>query len=590
PPHHIPSPSSQKEKPPTLWPNPPHYKMAQALRASRQRADDVAAGFFVFRDPLPEHVSEITSLMSELYAISSSLSNLERLAEDPRNRRYFDLIKSDLNVVQASFAYTIEDIGDIFRGLDGADASPARYKRTWVILSRFFWDQSNYTLATRLAKYKTVFKEFNDLVRNGHYTSSLLVGLVNGFKALLSTQDSRFAARFEGMTLRPDDSPTGYRASTPSPVWEPPVWEPPVWEPPVREPPLREHPVRERPLWERPQRERLVNDRNTRRRRSYERTRPHMSPPPMSPSTATSSDFAPSVPDIPLSPLTSTSATTTTSHSSSPDIIKEHWAKDTFGSSSTSTPLPSVRERSHCRGEAYPGIKQSIKDKGFEELLQLQTDMRVSFYLRRSDHRVRILCKEPHRTGPSDYYCLPLNLLEILRDGSCLRLCRRRNRGTELVLWTQLKFTTLEDLVLFHNTFLALRSQDAGHPIEKIVDHELAHERELFGGTIREDGYTHALRIYKDRVTGAIRLQSSVHESEMKHTPVWTAFVTHNLGKRSWLKPYDSRTVIMRDIKPVIFMSMDDYNPPQTAQGHHLLEFEKPRGRWLDWNEISSYC
>lgn len=73
-------------------------------------------------------------------------------------------------------------------------------------------------------------------------------------------------------------------------------------------------------------------------------------------------------------------------------------------------------------------------------------------------------------------------------------------------------------------------------------------------------------------------------------TPVWTAFVTHNLGKRSWLKPYDSRTVIMRDIKPVIFMSMDDYNPPQTAQGHHLLEFEKPRGRWLDWNEISSYC
>lgn len=139
--------------------------MAQALRASRQSADDVAAGFYAFRDPLPEHVGEITSLMSELYAISSSLTTLERLADDPRNRRYFDMIKPDLNVVQASFTYTIEDIGDILRGLDGADASPARYKRTWVIMSRFFWDQSNYTLATRLAKYKTVFKEFNDLVR-----------------------------------------------------------------------------------------------------------------------------------------------------------------------------------------------------------------------------------------------------------------------------------------------------------------------------------------------------------------------------------------------------------------------------------------
>lgn len=121
--------------------------------------------------------------------------------------------------------------------------------------------------------------------------------------------------------------------------------------------------------------------------------------------------------------------------------------------------------RSQCCGDPYPGIKQLIKDKGFEELLQLQveniypfgayvltqyrslndeSDMRVSFYLRRTDHRVRILCREPHRTGPSDYYCLPLNLLEVLRDGSCLRICRRRNRGTELVLWTKLKFTTLE--------------------------------------------------------------------------------------------------------------------------------------------------
>ncbi|KAF7519441.1 hypothetical protein PCG10_009971 [Penicillium crustosum] len=139
--------------------------MAQALRASRQSADDVAAGFYAFRGPLPEHVGEITSLMSELYAISSSLTTLERLAEDPRNRRYFEMIKPDLNVVQASFTYTIEDIGEIFRGLDGPDNSLARYRRTWVIMSRFFWDQSNYTLATRLAKYKTVFKEFNDLVR-----------------------------------------------------------------------------------------------------------------------------------------------------------------------------------------------------------------------------------------------------------------------------------------------------------------------------------------------------------------------------------------------------------------------------------------
>ncbi|KAG0155218.1 hypothetical protein PDIDSM_792 [Penicillium digitatum] len=543
--------------------------MAQALRASRQSADDLAVGFFAFRDPLPEHVGEIASLMSELYAISSTLTTLERLAEDPRNRRYFEMIKSDLNVVQASFTYTVEDIGDFFRDLDDPDAGQARYKRTWIIMSRFFWDQSNYTLAIRLAKYKTVFQEFNDLVREGHYTSSILVDLISGFKTLLSSQDSRFAARFEGMTLRPNDSPTSNRASPPSPR-ETIQRETTQRETTQRETTQRKTTQRETTQRETTQRE--TTQRETTQRETTQRARDgrgHMS-----------------VLDrricllrrcrLPL-PLLRISRRL---QSTEPDIIKEHWAKDTFGSSSTSTPLPSVREKSHCRGEPHPGIKQSIKDKGFEELLQLQyrslndeSEMRVSFYLRRTDRRVRILCKEPHRTRPSDYHCLPLNLLEVLRDGSCLRLCRRRNRGTELVLWTQLKFTTLEDLVLFHNTFLALRSQDEGHPIEEILDHELAHEQECFGGTITDDDYVHALRVYKDTVTGAVRLQASVYLGDMNHTPVWTAFVTHNLGKRKWLKLYDSKTVIMRDTKPVVFISMDEYTPLQTSQGHHVLEF-----------------
>ncbi|KAJ5827129.1 hypothetical protein N7447_003892 [Penicillium robsamsonii] len=519
--------------------------MAQALRVSRQSAEDMAAGFYAFRAPLPEHMGEITSLMSELYAISALLSSLEHLADDSRNRRCFNMIKPDLNVVQSSYTYTIEDIGDFFRELDGADASPARYKRTWLNMDRFFWDQSKYTLATRLIKYKMVFKEFNDLVKDGQYTSPLLAGLVNGFKILLSTQDSRFAARFDGMTIRPNDSPTGNHASSrPRPRPTTPVRDRPVRDHPVREYPLREHPLREHPVRNSP-----ANDRNARRRRSYERTRPPHLSPPMSPSSGTSSEFPPSVPDIPTSPHTST-----TSRSSAPDIIKEHWAKEIFGFSDTNTPLPSVRERS----------------------LNDDSDMRVSFYLRRRDHRVRILCKEPHRTRPSEYYCLPLNLLEVLRDGSCLRLCRRRKRGTELVLWMQLKFTTLEDLVLFHNTFLALRSQDAGHAIGDILDHELDHEDEVYGATITDDVYVHALRVYKDSVTGAVRLQASVYLGEMNHTPVWTAFVTHSLGKRSWLKLYDSRTVIVRGIKPVIFMSIDDYTPPQTSQGHHILEFTTP--------------
>ncbi|EKV05998.1 hypothetical protein PDIG_81950 [Penicillium digitatum PHI26] len=98
-------------------------------------------------------------------------------------------------------------------------------------------------------------------------------------------------------------------------------------------------------------------------------------------------------------------------------------------------------------------------------------------------------------------------------------------------------------------------------------------QRLMFARTITDDDYVHALRVYKDTVTGAVRLQASVYLGDMNHTPVWTAFVTHNLGKRKWLKLYDSKTVIMRDTKPVVFISMDEYTPLQTSQGHHVLEF-----------------
>ena len=38
------------------------------------------------------------------------------------------------------------------------------------------------------------------------------------------------------------------------------------------------------------------------------------------------------------------------------------------------------------------------------------------------------------------------------------------------------------DMVAFYVTFLALRSQDAGHPVENIRDYELDGEKEIYGG------------------------------------------------------------------------------------------------------------
>ncbi|RJE23880.1 hypothetical protein PHISCL_03792 [Aspergillus sclerotialis] len=192
--------------------------------------------------------------------------------------------------------------------------------------------------------------------------------------------------------------------------------------------------------------------------------------------------------------------------------VNDHWAKRIFLHDLQFTPIPFIGLSSKCFGETTPEVKQWLED--FNELLELtfedetdetenileRGDMHVYFYLRESDHRARIMC-EMRRGGESDYYCLPLNLLEVVRYQSCLRLCRPRRGRTELVPWANLNFSSiermhssipikvlanmlrkLEEMILFFCTFLALRSQDAGRPVDNIRDFMLDGEEELFGG------------------------------------------------------------------------------------------------------------
>lgn len=135
------------------------------LRLSADECEDAAAGFSTFRAPLPEHATEVTALMSDFYALSSTLGSLDDTIKDPRYRRNWPLIQGDLELVRYSLKYTIEDILDFFGRLDGGKATKAGYKRVWLELSRFFWDESQYSLGTRLAQYKTFLREISDLMR-----------------------------------------------------------------------------------------------------------------------------------------------------------------------------------------------------------------------------------------------------------------------------------------------------------------------------------------------------------------------------------------------------------------------------------------
>lgn len=115
---------------------------------------------------------------------------------------------------------------------------------------------------------------------------------------------------------------------------------------------------------------------------------------------------------------------------------------------------------------------------------------------------------------------------------------------------------------------------------------------------IVDDSYLHALRVYRDALTGAVRLQASVHKGEMKRyatstcfrlpeianmpassAPVWTAFITHSINSRAWMRRVDSRVVLLRELQRTVF-TFTDYTPPRTARGEHILKFTSRSGQW----------
>ncbi|KAL3477580.1 hypothetical protein BJX99DRAFT_269791 [Aspergillus californicus] len=514
------------------------------LSVLADNAEKVAAGFRRFREPLPEHATVITNLIANLFTISSLLRTLEDLSQSRQYRGIFPVFNADVELVSASLEYTLDDVVDFFGDLEERTGSSRNaHKRTWAAMSKFFMEESEETLDERLDDYKDFLKILEDLITEQVPDYGHMSHLREAFRDLLVHQDSRLALRIGAMSVSSPSSISSNSTTPSSPV----------------------------------------SDRKPRTRRSYERTRPsHLSTQtPTSPSSGSFFDIAipPLVPSAPASPVTSSA----TSHSLGSNILSEHWATKVFSSPRTSTRMPHRAGDSMCYGEAQIGLSSWLQTEGFEQLLHLafpglanSPDFQVYFFIREDDHRARIVCKATKRPGPSEYYCLPLNMLEVIRhEESCLHLCRRRNGGTSLVPWTALKFNTIEDMILFFCTFLALRSQDSGRPAKQIRDYELEKEVELFGSPIMDDDYVHALRVYRDRVTGAVRLQASVHKGEMKRSPIWTAFITDQIRSRDWYRRIDKKTVLLRDLRQTIF-TLSDYTPARTTRGGYVLKFTNP--------------
>lgn len=106
---------------------------------------------------------------------------------------------------------------------------------------------------------------------------------------------------------------------------------------------------------------------------------------------------------------------------------------------------------------------------------------------------------------------------------------------------------------------------------------------------IRDDGYLHALRIYRDHHSKAVRLQASVMRGGMKKseftlsslafgtdilssTPVWTAFITDSFLSQGWMRLTRRRYVCLRSLTRHVFS--DRYSPQSLEEtGEPVLEF-----------------
>ncbi|KAI9704431.1 MAG: hypothetical protein M1836_007294 [Candelina mexicana] len=509
--------------------------VADRLLDEAENAQDVAAGLNRFLDAIPECSTEITAVISELFAISSALRELHTALASRRYGRRGPLIEDDMELALPSLNITLEDIVEMFGRLGRSPLATA-YRRVWKVICLNFRDEGGISLCSRLEIYRTFFIELA-LVLTGAPTGPRDMETLRArIEDLLELQNQPgIDVAFDGLTL-------GRRAPLSPPMSS-----------------------------SRPQ-----------RRIPYETFLP------TSPLSSDYSDreypFPPPAPDVPQSP----SSTTFSSLSSGSSGSGTHWASRIFDGRHSITAFNMSGQPSKCLGPEL-NSSESILSRDSEKLIELSFEnsaLIVRLYYRPADQRARILClSAPDRPGRvRKQCCLPLTSLQIFRAESCLQLCRSSRSRRTPQLWANLKFSIYERMVLFFCTFLALKAHDTCVPRPAIDDYILDGETEKYGGMIEDDNFLHALRIFKDRDSGGVRLEASVLRGELQRTPVWTAFVTQYLGSTNWMRRIEPKVIQLRDLHPYVFSP--DYTPQRGPRGEHELRFTTAQGK-MPWSMVA---
>jgi hypothetical protein len=155
----------------------------------------------------------------------------------------------------------------------------------------------------------------------------------------------------------------------------------------------------------------------------------------------------PHISHIPQSPTYSSASSQAYSNHSSESEPVAHWAMKIFNGRHTQTSFQTFAEPTVCVGKDETRVIELLDSDGFEKVLELPfeaTDVLVRLYWRPKDGRARILFLTEDSRGNRMRYCLPLTGLKLLRNESCLQLCRVNRKDGQLDLWARLRFTMYE--------------------------------------------------------------------------------------------------------------------------------------------------
>jgi hypothetical protein len=105
--------------------------------------------------------------------------------------------------------------------------------------------------------------------------------------------------------------------------------------------------------------------------------------------------------------------------------------------------------------------------------------------------------------------------------------------------------------------------------------HAVPEEEILFSGTVRHDRMLHAIRLYKDRGSRVVRLESSARRGPMENVPLWTAFVTKyvNNGDVGWANWEGGALISLAALRPQPYVFLSGYHPLRNERGEYVLQF-----------------